>query len=157
MIKLNWRDDESNWGTLLLSLAFLASLVFLSLLSAFCLLPRADPISHANTDTLLVTHTHSRRSATLPMPKHHPHGHILSPSSSSPVLLFSLLLYLSSCQSTTCTLTWSLTHTNTHPSTGAHTDSCACTDGEMVRDNFAGCWREQREGGEREPEKREGK
>lgn len=116
MIKLNWRDDESNWGTLLLSLAFLASLVFLSLLSAFCLLPRADPISHTHTDTLLVTHTHSRRSATVPMPKHHPHGHILSPSSSSPVLVLSpsLPLVLSKYHMHTHMVTHSHKHSPTH-------------------------------------------
>ena len=47
----------SNWGTLLLSLAFLASLDFFSLLTAACLLPRAEPISftHTHTDTLPVT------------------------------------------------------------------------------------------------------
>lgn len=49
--KLNQRDDESNWGTLLLSLAFLAAFVLLSFLSAAFLLPRADPISHTHKHT----------------------------------------------------------------------------------------------------------
>lgn len=121
MIKLNYRDDERNWGTLLLVLAFLPSLVFFSFLSAACLLPRADPISHTLTRTHSASHTHSRRSATVPMPKHHPHGHVQSPSSSSPLLSFSL-----SCSFTASRLV-KVAHAHSHGRSHMHSPRHGCT------------------------------
>lgn len=124
MVKLNQKDDESNWGTLLLSLAFLASLVFLSLLLAACLLPRADPISH--------THMH----------KHAPVGqlqfqsqnilHMATFSPPSPRLFSSCSLSLSPRILLSLVLSkYSDSHGHSHkhsPEHEAHTDSCACTD-----------------------------
>lgn len=77
---------------------------------------------------------------------------------SSPRSLSHLLLHhLSSCQSSICTLTWSLTQTN--PSKGAHADHCPCT--ERRRDGKGRFCRMleriERGWGKRELENREGK
>lgn len=119
---------------------------FCSSFLSFSCFSSAQSGSHLTyTQTHSLSHAQSHGSATVPVPKHHPHGHIQSPSSSSP-----LLHYLSSRKSSTCTLTWSLTQALTPARMRALTPVVAQTDGEMVRGDFAGCWSERREGGERE-------
>lgn len=134
MIKLNYRDDESNWGTLLLSLAFLASLVLRSLLSAACLLPRADPISHTRTHGSSCRHTRTPVGQLQSQCQNIIHMAISSPpppppprilSSCSPAFSFTTSR---SCQSSTCTLTWSLTQTVTQAQTRTLTPVHAQTD-----------------------------
>lgn len=153
-IKLKRWWDQLGYLTIESGLPGFFSFSFLSF-SCLSSAQSGSHLTHIRT-THSPLHTHSGRSATIPMPKHYPHGHTQSPSSSSPLLLlFSLslspLLFhnLSPCQSSTCTLTWSLTQT-THPCTDTLTPVHAQADGEMGRVDFAGCWRKGREGGERE-------
>lgn len=101
--------------------------------------------ARTHTPTHSLSHTHSRRSATVPMPKHPPHGHIQSPSSSCPLLLFCLSFSFALSVLLRVARADSHGHSHEHSpraQTRTVTPVHAQTDGEMVRGDFAGCWRE---------------